>query len=75
MGNITWVSLAVAIIVGITKLLTYLLGNKRRKRLLDNEIEKTEEDYAQALRKNDTVALSILNRKLARLRFKRRNLA
>ena len=66
--NATWVGLAVAVVLGLTKLLTYLLGDKRRLRQLREELFETEKEYAQALAKNDTVSISLLDDKLRRMR-------
>ena len=66
--NATWIGLAVAVVLGLTKLLTYLLGDKRRLRQLREELLKTEKEYAQALAKNDTVNISLLDAKLRRMR-------
>ena len=66
--NATWITLSVAVVIGMTKLLTYLLGDKRKVRKVKKEIEQKEKEYAQALAKNDTVAISLLDIELRRLR-------
>ena len=53
--NVTWVTLAVAIIVGITKLLTYLLGSKRKVNILKARQYELEEQLRVALAKNDKI--------------------
>lgn len=66
--NATWITLTVAIVIGMTKLLTYLLGDKRKIRKVKQEIEQKEKEYAKALARNDTVAISILDIELRQLR-------
>jgi len=72
--NFTWVTLTVVLISAIVKLLVYLLGDKRRRRLLEEEIEKTYEQYAKALARNDTVRLTALHHQLNKLRSKLKNI-
>jgi len=70
--NATWVGLAVAIVVGVTKLVTYLLSDKRKLNELLKQLEEKEKQYAQALAKNDTAAMSILD---VDMRFLRKKIA
>lgn len=67
--NITIISVIFAVIVGITKLLTYLLGDKRRIRKLREEIKYYEAELKKALAKNDTVVISCISSKLEQLRL------
>lgn len=66
--NYTVITLAVVAIVGLTKLLTWLLGDKRRLRKLQREIYDLEEDLRIALSIGDTVWISDIRVNLERLR-------
>lgn len=68
MMNATWITLAVVAIVGVTKFLTYLWGDKRRIRILQDKLAQKEKEYAQALAKNDTIRMSLLDIELRELR-------
>ncbi len=68
MINATWITLAVVAVIGVTKLLTYLLGDKRKIRQLEKEILEKEKEYAEALAKNQTILLTIVDRELRLLR-------
>ena len=72
--NATWIGLAVAVITGITLLFKYLLGDKRKLNKLIQELEEKEKEYEQALAKNDTVAMSIIDHDMRRLRAKIANI-
>ena len=68
MLNATWITLAVVLIVGVTKLLTYLLGARRRKRQLREMINELEKELRAALVANDTIRISTISAELSRLR-------
>ena len=68
--NATWITLAVVTIVGVTKLATYLLGNKRKIKKLQKQLQEMEAKYEQALAKNDTVTMSFLDVDMRRVRQK-----
>ena len=72
--NATWITLSVAVVIGMTKLLTYLLGDKRRIRKIKEEIEQKEKEYAEALANNKTVTISILDSQLRKLRAELKSL-
>ena len=62
------ITLAIAIVVGLTKLLTYLLGDKRRLRKLKERLYVLERELDEALAKNDTVRISNISTELDRVR-------
>jgi len=64
----TWISLAVAIITGITLLLKYLLGDKRKIAQLKARRYELEEKLRRALAVNDTVTISVVSIELDRVR-------
>lgn len=66
---LTWIALAVAVITGITKLFTYLLGDKRKIRELKEKQYELEEKLRRALAANNTVAISRLSIELERVRI------
>ena len=70
--NATWIGLSVAVVMGLTKLITYLLSDKRKLAGLIQQLEEKEKEYAQALAKNDTATLSILD---VDMRFLRKKIA
>jgi uncharacterized membrane protein (DUF106 family) len=64
-----WISLAIAIITGLTALITYLLGDKRKIRILKERMAKLEEKLKIAEARNDTVGLSRISLELDRVRW------
>jgi hypothetical protein len=59
--NATWITLAVVTIVGGTKLVSYLLSDKRKLGSLRIQLKKKEDEYAEALACTDTIAMSIFD--------------
>lgn len=72
--NFTWITLAVGIVVGLTKLLTYLLGDKRKLRILKDKESCLEINLRTAISVNDTVAISAISVELDKLRKKIRDI-
>lgn len=64
-----WISLVVAIVTGLTALATYLLGDKRKIRILQQRMVILENRLRFALAKNDTVAISSISIELERVRW------
>lgn len=71
--TVTWISLAVAIVLGLTKLLTYLLGDARKIRKLKAREYALMVEIRAALAKNDTVRLSAIEHELAWVRAQLRD--
>ena len=66
--NITLITLIGITIIGITKLLTYLLGDKRKLRQLENRKNEILEEMRDAAKDNDTARISTLERELKLVR-------
>ena len=63
-----WISLTIAIITGLTALITYLLGDKRKIRIIKQRMAYLENALRVAEAKNDTVSISRISLELAGLR-------
>ena len=71
--SFSWIALASAIVVGLTRLLTYLLGDKRRVRKLKERKAELEKELRQALADNDTVRVADISSELDRVRAQLRD--
>ncbi len=66
--NATWITLAVVSIIGITKLLSYLLGDSRKLKKLQERENDLEEKLRIAVKRFDTLRISLLERELKLVR-------
>lgn len=73
MINATWITLAVVTVSGLTALLTYLLGDKRKIRILEGRKDALQKRLREALARNDTVAVSAISLELDGVRAQLRN--
>jgi len=64
-----WVSLAIAVITGVTLLIKYLLSDKRKIAQLKARQYELEQKLRKALADNNTVAISQLSIELERVRL------
>jgi len=71
--NATWIGLSIVSVVGLTKFLTWYLGSKRQKRLLNEKLDSLEKKLKVALANRDTVSVSAISLELAELRKKLRD--
>jgi heme exporter protein D len=65
---LTWVSLAITVLTGVTLLIKYLLSDKRKIAQLKARQYELEEKLRRALAVNDTVAISSISIELERVR-------
>lgn len=72
--NLTIITVIGLGILGITKLLTYLLGDKRKLRILQQKEAELEKQLRTALAVNDTVAISSIELELNRVRAESSNI-
>jgi uncharacterized membrane protein (DUF106 family) len=66
--NATWITLTVVAIVGITKLLTYLLGKPRKIEKLKEKERAILEEMREVAYRSDGLRISHLERELKLLR-------